>query len=377
MKKKINIAIIDNGINDKIISEKVQSYYVHSGVVEPTQPEVVLNHATMIAYIIDKNCKNCKFTSIKIMKGKKKDTSIKKLIIALEWCLYNYIDIINLSIGTVNFYDSLILKPTIEKLVTAGIIIVAAQSNSNRITYPAAFPDVIGVKFDWMQMITPTKYYFNANNWDGIETIVNYNNILQGNEIEQCNSYAVPHITAYICDMLKMGVRGLANIKEELRQNSSSIHLRENDVKWNVRECVEKPFIFLKIKSDKINVEDFLKAIVLILRKKYYNITIISEHIQYPYLSIFKTSGSQLNSENFQKKIFDATQPDLLLLCGLNVDDTNYKKYFDMFVKVEKGKYFVEYQGKDAWKIVEKQSDLRKNSAIEEIVTLMVDILKQ
>lgn len=81
------------------------------------------------------------------------------------------------------------------------------------------------------------------------------------------------------------GERGLANIKKELRQNSSS--------KWNIRECVGKPFILLKIKSDKINVEDSLKAI------------------------------------------------------GFNVDDTNYKKeYFDMFVKVERKNILLNIKGK-------------------------------
>ena len=74
---------------------------------------------------------------------------ISAILKALEWCIKNYINIVNMSFGTYNY--SKILKEALEYADSNGIVLVASAGNEgqfeneHRIMYPAAYPGVLAV----------------------------------------------------------------------------------------------------------------------------------------------------------------------------------------------------------------------------------------
>ncbi|MBU5310461.1 S8 family serine peptidase [Tissierella carlieri] len=65
-----------------------------------------IGHATRIASVIDEKCEyGVTIYSIKIFEHTLEPVNFEKLVIALNWCLINDIDVINLSMGSVQFTD--------------------------------------------------------------------------------------------------------------------------------------------------------------------------------------------------------------------------------------------------------------------------------
>lgn len=72
---------------------------------------------------------------------------LSDIIEALEWSINNQVEVVNLSLGTSSNVTS--LYEAIKKTYDAGIVIVASAGNSgpnsNTVTYPARYPEVIAV----------------------------------------------------------------------------------------------------------------------------------------------------------------------------------------------------------------------------------------
>lgn len=64
---------------------------------------------------------------------------------ALYWCLKNDVNIINISVGSVEFNDFYYFIDIINMLYLNGCIIVSAWSNNNKCTFPAVFSNVISI----------------------------------------------------------------------------------------------------------------------------------------------------------------------------------------------------------------------------------------
>lgn len=73
------------------------------------------------------------------------DGYLSDLIEAIEWCIVNNMDIINMSLGIDE--DSLVLRESVMKAYNSGILMVAAAGNNHggRCQYPALYKEVIGV----------------------------------------------------------------------------------------------------------------------------------------------------------------------------------------------------------------------------------------
>ena len=75
---------------------------------------------------------------------KENQTTISTVIKAIEWCIENDMDIINMSFGTDHY--SKVLEEEIEKAHNKGIVMVSAAGNDTKeIQYPAAYDHVISV----------------------------------------------------------------------------------------------------------------------------------------------------------------------------------------------------------------------------------------
>lgn len=150
---KIRIAIIDSGINKNhkdLVGTVVKEFNViNKG--EPIRDE--FGHDTAIAGIIaaqDNNmgiigiAPNTQIYDVKVLDNEGKG-SVDHFIEAIEWCIEEQIDIINISFGFQIDNDE--LKQTIDKAISKGIIIVASAGNNYSMTidYPAKYDNVISI----------------------------------------------------------------------------------------------------------------------------------------------------------------------------------------------------------------------------------------
>lgn len=86
----------------------------------------------------------------------------KLLIAALQWAIGHGIDVVNLSLGTTDRQYFEPIRELCQQAVRENIILVSAAHNRGVESYPAIFPDVIGVQGKPMQKLND--YYFRKNN---------------------------------------------------------------------------------------------------------------------------------------------------------------------------------------------------------------------
>lgn len=207
----INIAIIDDGVNEKFYDIGNLEYNIEITpelkIIERCKYDRRLpSHATTCAAIIRKYSPQACLSSVKILNDERRGVR-QQLIKALEWCVEMRIKIVNLSLGTTHYKDSGEIRESVNWAVARGIVIVAACSNRRVITYPAYFSNVIGVKCDLENELKEGQYKFNYYPNDGIDITASGKTLLcryTGEEVftEECNSYATPVITSKVYEII-------------------------------------------------------------------------------------------------------------------------------------------------------------------------------
>ena len=238
MNKPIRVAVIDDGINEKVYNTPLEGANIEIlndlSVVERSNYDAFSqSHGTTCAAIINTYARNIIFFSIKILNEKTEKAMRGQLIKALHWCAENKIQIINLSLGTIDFRDFEELKNCINTVTENGLIIVAACNNKNVFTYPACLPDVIGVSCQ--DLYSEDHYCINDNILSGIEFAASGRHYLTdafGNSrfTSPSNSFAAPLITAKACGILRdnPGI-DIAGIKKELYKGALN-----KDSDWDI-----------------------------------------------------------------------------------------------------------------------------------------------
>ncbi|MDF2541694.1 MAG: in-like serine protease [Herbinix sp.] len=256
MTEAVKVAFIDDGICEAFVDDDTvfESYIVADGSVQACEHKKdILTHGT-ICYKVFKDRVGSRYdlSSVQILDDRMYSTDIDSLILALKWCNQNSIKLINLSLGTKIFFDIDKLLPIINDLAEAGVIIVCACNNSNTITFPACFENVIGVRHDTAE-IYKTNFLYLPNPYDKIDIIAysesmhvtlyekdyscdmncfinkdmagncnrfDITNVSQSLSSSPCNSNAAPLITAIICNLIAEGITDLKNIRSELVRTS-------------------------------------------------------------------------------------------------------------------------------------------------------------
>lgn len=148
--KGVKVAVIDSGIdvhNDIETSQWID----FSEKVSGYKPIDSNGHGTEIAGVIAarKNgigiigiANEVELYSVKVL-NKDNQATVSSVIKALEWCINNDIDIINMSFGMDQY--SKILEEVIKKAYKNGILLVASAGNNNKVQYPAKYKEVVAV----------------------------------------------------------------------------------------------------------------------------------------------------------------------------------------------------------------------------------------
>lgn len=149
--KNIKVAVIDSGI-DTHDDLNTKEWIDFSDKVNGYKPIDSSGHGTNISGIIAARqngigvlgiASEAELYSVKIL-NEDNTTNVSNVIKALEWCIDNDIDVINMSFG-MNEYSS-ILSEVIDRAYKKGIVMIgSAGNNTDTIQYPAAYDSVISV----------------------------------------------------------------------------------------------------------------------------------------------------------------------------------------------------------------------------------------
>ncbi|MCI9127851.1 MAG: hypothetical protein HFG28_11835 [Eubacterium sp.] len=206
---KVHVCIIDNGIFCKQIHLYKNMEVAGNKIKLAVSENDRLSHGSACANVIEANIeKSYELSSITILdlygKGE-----IGSLLLALEWCKNNSVDIINLSLGSTYFKDRRLLQELINECAYSGLIIVAALSNAGFATYPAGFTNVVAVRKS--DVLKRREYKVNYNTGLGFGIVETYGSdtvLVDGkmHETRASNSIATPYVTSKIADIYFKGI---------------------------------------------------------------------------------------------------------------------------------------------------------------------------
>lgn len=143
--KKLKIAILDNGVDEKIFKLCGLSNIIRQNKGSVSNDMNLFLHGTNCAIIIGLNCANARLYSYKLLDNAGKG-NVSDLGAAFDWCLMKHIRLVNLSFGTTHFKDKSIIRQLVNKYANQGLVIVAATANSGYTAFPASVSSVIGVE---------------------------------------------------------------------------------------------------------------------------------------------------------------------------------------------------------------------------------------
>ena len=145
MNQPVRIGILDSGVccTHPHVGKIVDGITVTADGVA-TGYEDNLGHGTAVAAIIHHLNPDADLVAVKIFDGKLA-TSLRAVIRAIDWCLDHDIQIINLSLGTVNPEYRSAFEDAVERTHAAGTVIVSALEMSGDPALPGSLSGVIGV----------------------------------------------------------------------------------------------------------------------------------------------------------------------------------------------------------------------------------------
>ena len=226
----VRVAIVDSGIElshpdiGEISGGVGISIHEDGHPVYSTDFADSFGHGTACAGIIRKKAYESDIYSVRIL-----DASMiadgRALVAAIQWCIDSKMDVVNLSLGTTDVTFKACLQEVCRKAADAGVILVGAQNNAGTESFPAVFPEVIGVAGGPIR--DSGEFYFRRENL--IECVA------RGDEQRVCclngshtvargNSFAASHISAIVACLLKQHPNcSIQDIRLLLQERASKV----------------------------------------------------------------------------------------------------------------------------------------------------------
>lgn len=149
------IAVIDSGVHPG--NGHIAAARLSPGVMVLSDGTVVegddvwldqLGHGTAVMAAIQEKAPGALCIPVRVFREALK-TSAAALIAAMRWSIAREVDVINLSLGSVNAAHRDAFQAVVEEAAEAGIVIVAAREANGAPCYPGSLDGVIGVDVDW------------------------------------------------------------------------------------------------------------------------------------------------------------------------------------------------------------------------------------
>lgn len=107
-----------------------------------------IGHGTAVAGAIREKAPDAQLYAVKVF-DRALTTNIQAIIRAIGWCVENEMDVINLSLGTVNSEHRAAIEQAVARAAEKGTVLVAAREMSGKLSLPGCLRSVIGVVVDW------------------------------------------------------------------------------------------------------------------------------------------------------------------------------------------------------------------------------------
>jgi subtilisin family serine protease len=145
MSRAMRIGVLDSGVcrTHQHVGRIVAGITIGSDGPLPGY-EDTLGHGTAVASVIHHLNPEADLVAVKIFDGKLA-TSLPVVIRAIDWCLEHDIQVINLSLGTLNPEYRSAFENAVARSQAAGAVIVSALEVDGKAALPGSLPGVIGV----------------------------------------------------------------------------------------------------------------------------------------------------------------------------------------------------------------------------------------
>lgn len=107
-----------------------------------------IGHGTAVAAVIREKAPEAELFAVKVF-HETLACHIDSLLQGIDWCVENQMELINLSLGTQNVAHEAVLHAAVDRLVAAGIRLVAAYEDAGVRWLPGSLPGVVPVVLDW------------------------------------------------------------------------------------------------------------------------------------------------------------------------------------------------------------------------------------
>jgi hypothetical protein len=352
-KEMVRVAVIDNGICEKYIKGNITHYKIERNTVVKDMEHHTdqLTHGTICAYIISYIMEQVEIIDINAFDARY--GSVDDVILALEWCRNNSVSVINMSFGTVNFWEYSKMEYVIKKLSLENRYLVSAFHNFNIKSYPAAFEKVFGVRTDKGNTLKNGDYTFLANqglnkentlvaHWDLQEWL---GDLYKDKFPYRSSSFSVPVITAYIARCLKENPEEkFEGVLKYLEQNS----VRKFCDADEINKVYTKLKLSIEIPVIAFMSEDSESAIKLkqLFEQEGYEVAFVTEGEQgeesiplYLYCDAVEVLTHEIVAS-----IVHIYKSDILIFClHENRFNTLKKGTIDIVVRLEADTYRIEY----------------------------------
>jgi Subtilase family len=107
-----------------------------------------IGHGTAVTAVIREKAPEAQIFMVKIFHDSLA-TRIEPLLAAIDWCVRNRMELINLSLGTANPEHEPFLLEALSRVRMQGILLIAAGEDSGTRWLPGSLPGAQAVELDW------------------------------------------------------------------------------------------------------------------------------------------------------------------------------------------------------------------------------------
>ncbi|PYT03053.1 MAG: hypothetical protein DMF60_19530 [Acidobacteria bacterium] len=147
----VKVGIIDSGVNPAHphVGGVAGGTRITSGESDSTNDYLdYIGHGTAVAGAIREKAPEGLLYAVKVF-DRALTTNIETIIKAIDWCIENEIEVINLSLGTVNVEHREKIEAAVARAAEEGTVLVAAREMSGQPSLPGCLRAVIAVAVDW------------------------------------------------------------------------------------------------------------------------------------------------------------------------------------------------------------------------------------
>ena len=145
------LVVIDDQISPALVQElcgkKIETWRIEDGVCVPDRSPIhTRSHGTVCAALAGEFLPEMELVGIST--GGNGGAQVENVCAALEWCLQDGAAVVCMSMGVTCGLDLARMETATRALRQAGCWVFCASSNGGKLTFPAAYPWTVGVKFD-------------------------------------------------------------------------------------------------------------------------------------------------------------------------------------------------------------------------------------